>query len=160
MIYALFYLNLLFFNYENVNVTIYISKEIQSDKVVILSGTIYNGSTKRISFWETQLFKSLYKGDTHWDLVILKNGKRYFIPLVFFEKRLPPEVIKLKKNEKYFFEIFVSFKELSTDRFSILDNIKSGYYEVQLTGSLKTPKNTTIKSNKVEFHFIYFYYFQ
>jgi len=147
----LYCLNLFFWNYQNVDITIDISKEIQNDEVVVLSGTIYNDSAKNISFWEIQLFKSLYnRGDINWELVILKEGKQYFIPMATFGKRLPPKLIKLKKNKKYLFEIPVSFKELSTDGFSLLDNIESGYYEVQLIVSLKTPKNTTIKSNIVK----------
>jgi len=149
MIFTLFFLNLFFCNYQNVYVTIDISKEIQNDEVVVLSGTIYNGSKRNISFWEIKLFKSLYRGDIHWELVILKEEKRYFIPMISF-KSLPPKVIKLKKNRKYFFEIPVSFKELCTDRFFLLESIESGNYEVQLIVSLRTPRNTTIKSNTIQ----------
>ena len=69
--------------------------------------------------------------------------------MVTFGKRPPPKVIKLKKNEKYLFEIPVSSKELSTNGYIPLDSIESGYYDVQLTVSLKTPKNTTINSNTI-----------
>ena len=149
MILALCYLNLFFSNYQNIDVTIDISKETQNDEIVVLSGTIYNGSAKNIFFWEIQLFESLYRGDIHWELVILKEGKQYFIPMVTFGKRISPNPIKLKKNEKYLFEIPVSFKELSTNGYIPLDSIESGYYDVQLTVSLKTPKNTTINSNTI-----------
>lgn len=146
---SLCYLNLLFCNYQNVDLRIDIPKEIQSNEIALLSGTICNGSAKNISFWDIQLHNSLYQSDIHWDIIILKEEQRFFIPMVFLGKTTPPKVIKLKKNERFLFEIPVSFKELSTDGFFPLDNIESGEYEVQLIVSLKTPKNTTIKSNTV-----------
>jgi hypothetical protein len=147
---ALCYLNLLFCNYQKVDLTIDIPKVIQSNEVALLSGTICNGSAKNISFWNVQLHNSLYRGDIHWDIIILKEEQRFFIPIVFFGKTAPPKVIELKKNGKFLFEIPVSFKELSKDGFLSLDSIESGKYEIQLIVSLKIPKNTTIKSNTVE----------
>lgn len=148
---SLCYLNLLFCNYQNVDLTIDFPKEIQSNEIALLSGTICNGSAKNISFWDIQLHNSLYQNDDiHWDIIILKEEQRFFIPMVFFGKTTPPKVIKLKKNERFLFEIPVSFKELSTDGFFPLDNIESGEYEVQLIVSLKTPKDTIIKSNTVK----------
>ena len=47
---ALCYLNLFFSNYQNIDVTIDISKETQNDGIVVLSGTIYNGSAKNVFF--------------------------------------------------------------------------------------------------------------
>lgn len=113
----------------------------------MLSGTIYNGSANNIAFWDCKLFQSIYRSDTHWDIVIHKDERQYFISTVFFGKSVPPKVIKLKKGEKHLFEIPVSFKELSIDGFSPLDSIESGEYKVQLIVSLKTPQNTTITSN-------------
>lgn len=150
---SLCYLNLFFCNYQNVVLTIDIPKEIQSNGVVLLSGTICNGSAKNISFWDIKLHKSLYRGDIHWDIIILKEEQRLFIPIVFFGKTIPPKEIKLKKNGKFLFEIPVSLEELSTDGFTPLDSIESGEYEIQLIVTLKTPKNNTIKSNKVKCYF-------
>lgn len=143
-------LNLFFCNSQSIDVTIGIPKEIQSDEVVVLSGTIYNGSANNIAFWDIKLFQSLYRGDTHWNIIIFKDGQQYFIPMMVAGKSIPPKVIKLKKDEKYLFEIPISLKELSIDGFFPLDNIESGFYEVQLIVSLKTPKNTTIKSNMIK----------
>ena len=125
-------LNLFFCNSQSIDLTIDIPKEIQSNDVVLLSGTIYNGSTNNIAFWDIKLFQSLYRGDTHWNIIIFKDGQQYFIPMVFAGKSVPPKVIKLKKGEKHLFEIPISFKELSTDGFFPLYNIESGFYEIQL----------------------------
>jgi hypothetical protein len=116
----------------------------------MLSGTICNNSANSISFWECKLFQSVYRGDIHWDIVIIKDEQRYCIPKVFFGKSDLPKVINLKKGEKYLFEIPVLLKELSTDEFSPLNSIESGFYEIRLIVSLKTPRNSTIKSNTVK----------
>ena len=143
-------LNLFFCNDQSIDVTIDIPKEVQSNETVLLSGTIYNGSTSNIAFWDCKLFQYLYRGDTHWDLAIFKDGQQYFIPMVIAGKSIPPKVIKLKKGKKHLFGIPVSFKELSTDGFFPLNSIESGFYEIQLIVSLKTQKNATIKSNTVK----------
>jgi hypothetical protein len=152
MIHALYLccFNLFFCNYQSVELTIDIPKEIQNEEIVVLSGTIYNGSAKNVAFWDIALFKSLYRGDTNWNIIIFKDGQQYFIPMAFFGKRSPPKVIKLKKGKKYLFEFSVSLKELSTDGLFSLDSIESGNYEIQLIVSLKTPKNVAIKSNTVK----------
>jgi hypothetical protein len=141
-----------FCDYQDVNVTINIPEEVQNDEIVMLSGTIYNGSAKNIAFWNIELFKSLYRGDMHWHIIILKEGQQFFIPKVLFNRILPTKVIKLKKNEKYVFEIPISFRELSIDGFLPLDSIESGDYEIQLIVSLKKPQKTAIRSNTVKFY--------
>ena len=143
-------LNLFFCNSQSIDVTIDVPKEIQSDEVIMLSGTIYNGSANNISFWDIKLFQSLYRGDTHWHITIFKDGQQYFIPMVVAGKSVPPKVIKLKKGAQHLFEIPISFKKLSTDGFFPLDSIESGFYEIQLSISFKIPKNTTIKSNMIK----------
>jgi len=142
-------LNLTFCNNQNIDITIDIPKEIQNNKVVILSGIISNSSANDISFYDFKLFQSSYKGDINWNIKILKDKQEYFIPMTIAGKSIPPKVIKLKAGEKHLFEIPISFKELSTDGFFPLDSIESGFYEVQLIVSLKKPKNTTIKSKIV-----------
>ena len=153
MIPALFLccLNLFFCNNQSIDITINIPKEIQSNEVVMLSGTIYNSSVSNIAFWDFQLYQSVYRGDPNWMIHIFKDGQQYCISTVFFRKSAAlPKMIKLKKSKKYLFEIPVLFKELSMNGFSTLDSIESGEYEIQLIVSLKTPKNTTIKSNTVK----------
>ena len=90
---SLCFLSSFFYNYQNIDITIDIPKEIQNREVVVLSGTIYNGSANNIAFWDIQLFESLYRGDTHWEIIILKERQQFFIPMVVFGKRIPPKVI-------------------------------------------------------------------
>ncbi len=152
MILLLHCLQLLCCDYHNITLSIDIPKEIASNEIVMIEGKLSNESENTISFWDFELFKSLYRGDNHWNIIICKEGQQYFIPSVIFGKRGNfPKIIKLKKHEKYSFQIPITFKELSTDGFLSINDVESGYYEVQLTVSLKKPKNIDIKSNIIKF---------
>lgn len=144
-------MSFVFFDYQNVDVTIDVPKKIKSDEVIMLSGTISNNSEKKISFKEIELLQSLYRGDYTWKIIILKDGKRFFISEAFFHGP-PKKVIKVKKNKKYSFEIPISIQDSSEDGYFPLGCIESGYYDIQLALRLNSPKNTVVKSNVVKFY--------
>ena len=81
-----------------------------------------------------------------WQVEIYKDGVQYYIPFIFRKRDLKRTVVK--KQSKYFFQIFVCLNKLSKDGYFLSEVAKSGEYQIQLLAKFVKPK-IEIKSNVI-----------
>ena len=79
-----------------------------------------------------------------WNLEIVKDGILYYAPMMFVRRK--STTIKIGKQSKYCFQIFVCLDNLSRDGYFTDEIVKSGEYKIQLLTKLVKPQ-IEIRSN-------------